>query len=102
MLLFTAQIVAILSVLLLAGGYLKADFRASSTRVFALVALCVVLYLMSGMTGPNIADEYILDIGRWQALLGVASSSISGLFMFYCFLIFQEARRFPLALAGAF
>lgn len=57
---------------------------------------------MSGMTGPNIADEYILDIGRWQPLLGVASSSISGLFMFYCFLIFQEARRFPLALAGAF
>jgi AraC-like DNA-binding protein len=102
MLLFTAQIVAILSVLLLAVGYLKADFRASSARVFALIALCVALYLMSGMTGPNIAAEYRLDFGRWQPLIGVTSSSISGLFMFYCFLIFQEARRFPLVLAGAF
>jgi hypothetical protein len=97
MLLFTAQIVAILSVLLLAVGYLKADLHAASARVFGLIALCVVLYLMSGMTGPNIAVHYQLDFGRWQPLVGVTSSSISGLFMLYCFLIFQEAHRFPRA-----
>ena len=102
MLLFTAQIVAILSVLLLAVGYLKADLHAASARVFGLIALCVVLYLMSGMTGPNIAVHYQLDFGRWQPLVGVTSSSISGLFMLYCFLIFQEAHRFPRALAAAF
>ncbi len=102
MLLFTAQIVAILSVLLLAVGYLKADPRAASARVFGLIALCVVLYLMSGMTGPNIAVHYQLDFGRWQPLIGVTSSSISGLFMLYCFLIFQESHRFPRSLAAAF
>ena len=44
--LYSAQIVAILSVLLLAAGYLKTDPRASSAQVFALMALMIVLYLL--------------------------------------------------------
>jgi len=36
--LYSAQIVAILSILLLAAGYLKTDPRASSAQVIALMA----------------------------------------------------------------
>lgn len=35
-------------------------------------------------------------------MISVASNSISGLFMIYCFLIFQEAKRLPTALVLAF
>ena len=102
MLLFAAQLVAIFSVLLLAVGYLKTDPRAASTRVFGLIALFVAFYLVNGMAGPNIAVEYRIDLGYWQPLIGISSSSISGLFMLYCYFIFQEDKRFPRLLALAF
>ena len=54
LLLFAAQIVAILSVLLLAAGYLKTEPKATSARVFAVMAIFIVFYLVIGMSGPNI------------------------------------------------
>ena len=39
--LFTAQIVAVISVLLLATGYLKADMKSLSSRVFAVLSIFV-------------------------------------------------------------
>lgn len=102
MLLFAAQIIAIGSVLLLAVGYFKSDPSAVSARVFGLIALFVALYLIDGMSGVHIAPEYRLDLSRWQRLIGVTNSSIAGLFMVYCYSIFQESRRFPRLLALAF
>ena len=54
LLLFAAQIVAIFSVLLLAAGYIKTDPKATSARVFALMAVFVILYLLNGMTADHI------------------------------------------------
>ena len=54
LLLFTAQIVAIMSVFLLAAGYLKSDPKSASARVFAVIALFVVFYLLNGMSGDSI------------------------------------------------
>lgn len=102
MLLFTAQIIAIVSVLLLAVGYLKSDPKALSARLFGLIAAFVALYLVNGMSGMHIAAEYRLDLSRWQGIITVTNSSISGLFMLYCFSIFQETRKFPRVLAVAF
>lgn len=100
--LFGAQIVAILSVLLLAVGYLKTEPKAASARVFALMAAFVVLYLLNGMTGPHIDPAFRLDLSRWQLPITLGSNAVSGLFMLYCFLVFQESRRFPRGLAAAF
>lgn len=102
MLLFTAQIVAILSILLLAAGYLKAEPKAASARVFAVMAVFIGMYLLSGMTGQHIDPSFKLDLGNWQLLINVSTSSVCGLFMIYCFLIFQEHDRFPLSFAIAF
>lgn len=102
LLLFAAQIVAILSVLLLAAGYLKTDPKAASARVFAFIAVFVVFYLLNGMTGPNIDPDFRLDFGRLDLLLETGTSAICGLFMIYCFLIFQEQSRFPFPLLAAF
>lgn len=102
LLLFTAQIVAILCVLLLAAGYLKADPKATSARVFTVMAIFIVFYLLSGMSGPHIEEPFKLDLSGWQLPLQVGMSSICGLFMIYCFLIFQEQQRFPFILATAF
>jgi len=102
LLLFTAQIVSIVSVLLLATGFLKADPGSPSARVFSLMIIFVVFYLLEGMAGPNIAPEFRLDLGNWMLLVQVGVSSVSGLFMLYCFLVFQEKQKFPFAFSVAF
>ena len=100
--LYSAQIVAILSFLLLAAGYLKTDPRASGAQVFALMALMIVLYLLNGMTAAHIDSQFQLDLTRWELIISIGISSIPGLFMIYCFLIFQEEQKFPYTLGIAF
>ena len=102
MLLFSAQIVAILSILLLAAGYLKTEPRAASARLFAVIAVFIVFYLLNGMTGQYIDPQFRLDLSRWQVFIDVGTSAVCGLFMIYCFLIFQDHQKFPLLLAVAF
>jgi AraC-like DNA-binding protein len=101
-LLFTAQIVAILSVFLLAAGYLKTEPKAASAKVFAIMAVFIGFYLISGMSGSNIDPQFRLDLSDWQLLISTGTNSVCGLFMLYCFLIFQENERFPFPFAVAF
>ncbi|PCJ26619.1 MAG: hypothetical protein COA96_04685 [SAR86 cluster bacterium] len=102
LLLFSAQIVAILSIFLLAVGYLKTDPRAASARVFAAMSAFIVLYLINGMSGQHIDPLFRLDISSWQLICNIGMNAIPGLFMFYCFLVFQEQQKFPLLLVLAF
>lgn len=102
LLLFTAQIIAMLSVLLLAAGYMKAEPRAASARVFALMAVFISFYLLNGMAAPHIDSQFQLDLSRWQLVIQIGMNAIPGLFMLYCFLIFQEQQKFPLLLLIAF
>ncbi len=102
LLLFAAQIAAIMAVLLLAAGYLKSDPRAASARVFAVIAIFVVFYLLNGMTGPNIEPAFRIDLSPIGLLISTGTSAICGLFMIYCFLVFQEQEQFPITLGAAF
>jgi AraC-like DNA-binding protein len=101
-LLFTAQIVAILSVFLLAAGYLKTEPRAASAKVFAIMAAFIGFYLINGMSSSNINPLFRLDLSDWQIVIFAGINSVSGLFMLYCFLIFQENQKFPFPFAVAF
>ncbi|MFK7864914.1 MAG: helix-turn-helix domain-containing protein [Pseudohongiellaceae bacterium] len=102
LLLFTAQIVAITSILLLATGYLKNEPKAASARVFAVMAVFVSFYLFNGMAGQHIDPLFRLDLSAWQLVLNTGTAAVCGLFMIYCFLIFQEHERFPRSFAIAF
>ena len=102
LLLFTAQIVAIMSVFLLAAGYLKSDPKSASARVFAVIALFVVFYLLNGMSGDSIDPDFRINLSAIDRLIQLGTSSVSGLFMIYCFLIFQEQQEFPASLSLAF
>ncbi len=102
LLLFSAQIVAIMAVLLLAAGYLKTDPRAASARVFGVMAVFVVFYLLNGMNGPNIEPAFRVDLSSLNLVISTGTNAICGLFMIYCFLVFQEHERFPVSLAAAF
>jgi AraC-like DNA-binding protein len=102
MLLFTAQIVAILSVFLLAAGYLKTDPRAASAKAFAVMAVFIGFYLISSMSGNNIDPQFRLDLSDWQLVLSAGINAVCGLFMLYCFFVFQENERFPFPFAVAF
>ena len=95
LLLFTAQIVAIMSVFLLAVGYLKSDPKSASARIFAVIALFVVFYLLNGMSGDSIDPDFRINLSAIDRLIELGTSSVSGLFMIYCFLIFQEQQEFP-------
>ncbi|NKB35416.1 MAG: helix-turn-helix domain-containing protein [Pseudomonadales bacterium] len=70
--------------------------------MFALIAVFVSLYLLNGMTADHIDPQFQLDLSRWDLIITVGTSAISGLFMIYCFLIFQEAEKFPVTLSAAF
>ena len=102
LLLFTAQIVAIMSVLLRAAGYLKTDPKGASARVFGIMAVFVVFYLLNGMTSQNTDPNFRLDLSAVSLLISLGTNAICGLFMIYCFLIFQEQQRFPVTLGAAF
>ena len=66
------------------------------------MAVFIVFYLLNGMSGQHIDPQFRLDISSWQLLCQVGMNSISGLFMIYCFLIFQEQQKFPVTLAATF
>ena len=102
LLLFSGQIVAIVSVLLLAVGYLKTEPKSSSSRVFAIIAIFVVFYLLNGMTAVHIEPQFKLNLGGVQIFMDSGISAISGLFMMYCFLVFQEGEKFPVILGITF
>jgi AraC-like DNA-binding protein len=101
-LLYTTQLIAIVSLILLAVGYLKAQPHATSARVFALTALFAVLYVLDGMSVSHSDSIVILNLSRWELLIHTAVPAIPGLFMIYSFLEFQEQRRFPVALGILF
>ncbi len=102
LLLFTAQVISIFSVLLLATGYLKTDPSSASSKIFASISVFVVFYLLSGMSAGHIDPQFRLDLTSWQPVINFGVSAISGLFMIYCFLIFQEGEKFPIPLGLAF
>lgn len=98
LLLFSAQIVAIMSVLLLATGYLQAAPHERTARVFFLLGLGIVCYLIRGMSMAYIAPEYRLQPGAWGAVLNLGVNATPGLFMLYCYEVFQDSKRIPLLL----
>jgi AraC-like DNA-binding protein len=104
--LFTAQLIAILAVILLAVGFLKADRKAEhktkSSRVFAILAVFVMCYLITGMSAPHIADSFRLVLGPLEPMFNIFTTAIPGMFMVYCFLVFQEQSKFPMLLVVLF
>ena len=90
MLVFAAQIVSILSVLLLGLGYLKANPKAMSARLCFLLSICIVAYLLISMSLAHIDHAYRLETGNWGPLLFLASNAIPGVFMLYCYYIFED------------
>lgn len=101
-LLFTVQLIAINSLILLAVGYLKAEPRAASARIFALLAGFAVLYVINGMSASHVDPLFRIDLDRWRLLITTSVSTIPGLFMIYSFMVFQEQRQFPLILGVLF
>lgn len=90
LLVFTAQIVAIFSVLLLGLGFLKSDPKAASARMSFLLSLCIVSYLLVSMSLSSIPAPFRLDPGAWWLLLVLASTATPGVFMLYCFYYFED------------
>lgn len=95
MLLFSAQIVAIVSVLLLAIAYARTNIRERSARLFLLLGLGVICYLIRGMSMSYVDPDFRLTPGAWGVLLNLGSNAIPGLFMLYCYAVFQDSRHVP-------
>ncbi|MCB1647980.1 MAG: helix-turn-helix transcriptional regulator [Pseudomonadales bacterium] len=95
MLLFSAQLVAIVSVLLLAIGYVKTNLKERSARLFLLLSLGVVCYLVRGMAMPYVDPGFRISPGAWGVVLNLGSNAIPGVFMLYCYAVFQDDRHVP-------
>ncbi|MCB1672577.1 MAG: AraC family transcriptional regulator [Pseudomonadales bacterium] len=103
-LLYAMELTAILSALLLGLGYLKASPDKPAGRTFALGALFGILYLFEGMGRTHVDPLFRIDISPWplRLLVHPAVQAVPGLFMVYCFHVFQEGRRFPPGLTVLF
>ncbi|MEX2130731.1 MAG: helix-turn-helix domain-containing protein, partial [Pseudohongiellaceae bacterium] len=66
------------------------------------MAVFVVLYIVNGMSAPHIHPDFRIDLSGWGFLIDVGTAAIPGLFMLYCFQVFQESRHFPLLLSILF
>ncbi len=77
--LYSAQIVAILSILLLAAGYLKTDPRASSAQVFALIALLLARkdLISNNIKAFNFPKTYFVKVHLWIFSLPLSYSCAS-------------------------
>ncbi len=95
LLLFSAQIIAILSVLLLAFGYLRNEPHDVSARLFFVIALGIVCYLINGMSMAHVEPALRIDVSAWSPVLNLGINAIPGLFMLYCHRVFQDGRRAP-------
>jgi len=98
LLLFSAQLLAIFSILILAFGYLKTEPEDISARLFFVLALGIVCYLINGMSLSHIDPALRLSPGGWGVVLNLGANAIPGLFMLYCYQVFQDAHRAPKAL----
>jgi hypothetical protein len=85
LLLFSAQLLAIFSILMLAFGYLKAEPHDISARLFFVLALGIVCYLINGMSLPHIDQALRLTPGGWGVVLNLGANAIPGLFTLYCY-----------------
>ena len=54
------------------------------------------------MSGDSIDANFRINLSAIDRLIELGMSSVSGLFMIYCFLIFQEQQKFPTLLGLAF
>jgi AraC-like DNA-binding protein len=95
LLLFSAQLLAIFSILMLAFGYLKAETHDISARLFFVLALGIVCYLINGMSLSHIDPALRLTPGGWGVVLNLGANAIPGLFTLYCYHVFQDSHRAP-------
>jgi len=98
LLLFSAQLLAIFSILMLALGYLKAEPQDVGARLFLVLALGIACYLINGMSLAHIDPALRLSPGAWGVALNLGANSIPGVFTLYCFHVFQDNQRVPRAL----
>ena len=95
LLLLSAQIIAILSVLLLGLGFFRAAPKSGGARLFLLLSLCVACYLLGEMSMPRVDAAYRLQPGAWGVFLNLGSNATPGVFMLYCHRTFQDDRKAP-------
>lgn len=95
LLLLSAQITAILSMLLLGLGFFRAAPASGATRLFLLLSLCVTCYVLGRMSMSGVDPAYRLQPGAWGVLLNLGSNATPGVFMLYCHRVFQDDRKAP-------
>ena len=84
-----------MSVLMLAFGYLRSEPHDASARLFFVIALGIVCYLINGMSMAHVESALRIDVSGLGAVLSLGTNAIPGLFMLYCHRVFQDGRRAP-------
>jgi AraC-like DNA-binding protein len=89
-----------MSVLLLAIGYLKTQGNEKSARIFFLMSLGIACYFIRSMSMAHIDPALRISTGAWGVVLNLGINSIPGLFMLYCYYVFQDSKHAPRLLIG--
>ena len=100
--LFAAQVVSVFSVLFLGIGFFKSQPASRNARLFLVLCLAITCYLLQGMDNGYIDPAFRLDFGGYIYVIDFGANSIPGLFMLFCYSVFQESSKFPKWLGGAF
>lgn len=100
--LFAAQVASVFSILFMGIGFFKSQPSSGSARLFLALCLAITCYLLDGMNNSYIDPAFRIDFGRYDYAIDIGANSIPGMFMLFCYSVFQESGKFPKWLGGLF
>ncbi len=100
--LFAAGVIGIVFILYLGIGFFKSQPKNRSAQLFFAISICGAAYILKALSFHTVPEAYRINLTYLSFLLDCIPAAIPPLFMMYCLSIFQENKRIPWWLVGAF
>ncbi|NKB33550.1 MAG: hypothetical protein GKR91_10685 [Pseudomonadales bacterium] len=91
---FAAQVVTITLMSLMGVLFLLSNPRNINARLFALICLSSITYIITTMQYQS-NPQFRIDLSAFWLPLQIVMNTGAGLLMILCFSLFQDVKKFP-------
>ncbi len=98
---FAAQVVSITALALMALTFLISQPKNINARLFAVICLSTISYLISTMQYEQNPD-FRIDLSAYWLLLQILMNTGAGCLMILCYSLFQDVTKFPRWILGIY
>ncbi len=98
---FAAQVVTIAALALMGLSFLLSNPRNINARLFALICLSTITYIISTMQYQS-NPEFRIDLSAYWLPLQIMMNVSAGCLMILCYSLFQDMNKFPRWMLGIF